>query len=55
MKAEDSTIEREQKQAALTNLILDYAITNKMSFDNVQLAVEDVKRAFLSDGLIRRD
>ncbi len=55
MKVENASVERAQKEATLTNMILDYAIANKMAFDSVQQAVEDVKRAYLSDGLIRRD
>ena len=55
MKNVQMDIESQEKQAILTNTILEFAIVNKLSFDNVQQAVEDVKKAFLSDGLIRRD
>lgn len=46
--------EREERTGGLVNLILDYAIENKMSAKEIDKCVEIAKEVFYSDGLIRR-
>ena len=37
----------------LTNIIIRYAIENKMSFKNISKAVEQCKEIFLESGLVK--
>lgn len=46
--------EIEERNGGLVNLILDYAIENKMSAKEIDKCVEIAKEVFYSDGLINR-
>lgn len=47
-------IEKEERDAGLINLILEYATKNSMSFKEVETCIDKVKDVYLSDGLIKR-
>lgn len=46
--------EREERNGKLVNLIMDYAIENKMSAKDVDKCVEKAKEVFYSDATIKR-
>ncbi|MCX0353457.1 hypothetical protein LI064_02830 [Clostridium perfringens] len=46
--------EVEKRDAKLINMILDYAIENKMAFASIERCIEKVKSIYLTDGLIKR-
>lgn len=45
---------KEERNAGLVNLIMDYAIDNQMSAKEVDECVDIVKEVFYSDGLVIR-
>lgn len=45
----------EKRNAKLINLILDYAIENHMSLQEIDNCIEEVRKIYYSDGLIIRD
>lgn len=51
----EERIEKDARDAGLVNLVMNYAIENKMSFDEVEQCVKKVKEVFLSVGLVKRD
>lgn len=46
--------EVEKRDAKLINMIMDYAIDNKMAFSEIERCIEKVKSVYLTDGLIKR-
>lgn len=46
--------EMEKRDAKLINMIMDYAIGNKMAFSEIERCIEEVKSVYLTDGLIKR-
>ncbi len=46
--------EIEKRDAKLINMIMDYAIENKMAFSEIERCIEEVKSIYLTDGLIKR-
>ncbi|WP_425447755.1 hypothetical protein [Dethiothermospora halolimnae] len=44
----------EERNAKLINTILDYAIDNGMSLEEIDNCMEKVSEVYYSDGLIRR-
>ncbi|HHD2785515.1 TPA: hypothetical protein ACOTHR_003055 [Clostridium perfringens] len=44
--------EMEKRDAKLINMIMDYAIENKMAFSEIERCIEKVKNVYLNFGLV---
>lgn len=46
------SFEKEKRDAKLINMIMDYAIENKMAFSEIERCIEKVKNVYLNFGLV---
>ncbi|WP_434796656.1 hypothetical protein [Terrisporobacter vanillatitrophus] len=53
--SKEEMISIEKRNSELVNLVLDFAIKNSMSAQEIDNCMEEVKKVFYSDGLILRE
>ncbi|MCR1822635.1 hypothetical protein [Terrisporobacter muris] len=50
--SKEERISIEKRNSELVNLVLDFAIKNSMSTQEIDFCIEEVKKVFYKDGLI---
>ena len=50
--SKEERISIEKRNSELVNLVLDFAIKNSMSAQEIDFCIEEVKKVFYKDGLI---